>query len=81
MLLRLEVYGFSPMRTIEKNFDGSPRYGDWFGSVDVMGEASLVYNFSFASLSLYGNYFNAPESNWSVGVSFGFYITAPKFLR
>lgn len=81
MLLRLEVYGFSPMRTIEKNFDGSPRYGDWFGNVDVMGEASLVYNFSFASLSLYGNYFNAPESNWSVGVSFGFYITAPKFLR
>lgn len=79
--LRTEFYAFSPMRQIRSDAAGKPFYGDWFGSVDFMGEASIVYNFSFASLSVYGNYVNYPSDKWNIGVSFGLYITVPKFLR
>ena len=29
----------------------------------------------------YANYFNYPTHNWNFGLSFGAYITVPKFLR
>lgn len=79
--LRTEFYAFSPLRQILGDSSGRAYYGDWFGSVDFMGEASLVYKFSFAALSLYANYVTYPASRWSVGVSFGFFITVPKFIR
>ena len=79
--LRTEVYAFSPMRDINQGENDKASYGDWFGTVDFMGEAALVYNLSFASISVYGNYMNAPKSRWNFGVSFGFFITVPKFLR
>ena len=79
--LRTEFYAFSPIRQIRSDINGKPFYGDWFGSLDFMGEASVVYNFPFASLSLYGNYVNYPASKWNIGICFGVYITAPKFLR
>ena len=79
--LRTEVYAFSPMREICPGDNDTASYGHWFGSINFMGEASVVYNFSFASLSIYGNYVNSPKSRWNFGVSFGFFIPAPKFLR
>ena len=79
--VRTEMYAFSPMRAIMENPEGKPFYGGWFDRVEFMGEASLVYNFSFASLSVYANYFNYPTHNWNFGLSFGAYITVPKFLR
>lgn len=79
--LRTEFYAFSPMKRIGCGGDGKPYYGDWFGTVDFMGEVSFVYNLPFAALSLYGNYINSSAKNWSVGISFGFFITVPKFIR
>ena len=79
--LRTEVYAFSPMREICPGDNDTASYGHWFGSINFMGEASVVYNFSFASLSVYGNYVNSPKSRCNFGVSFGFFIPAPKFLR
>ena len=49
--------------------------------VSYMGEAALIYNFSFASLSIYGNYLSYPARNWNFGISFGLLFTAPRFLR
>ena len=79
--LRTEVYAFSPMREICPGANDTASYGHWFGSINFIGEASVVYNLSFASLSVYGNYVNSPKSRWNFGVSFGFFIPAPKFLR
>lgn len=79
---RTEFYAFSPMRVIEEDLTiGKPYYGDWFGKIEFMGEASLVYNFPFASLCLYGDYCSNPGHTWNIGISFGFYMTVPKFLR
>lgn len=79
--LRSEFYAFSPMRSMCNDGNDGAYYGDWFRSVNFMGELSMVYNFSFASLSAYCNYVNSPNSKWSCGVSFGFFLTVPKFLR
>lgn len=78
---RTELYAFSPMRDMKGDANGNAYYGDWFGSLEFMGEASVVYNFPFASLSVYGNYYNYPGHNWNFGISFGIFLTAPKFLR
>ena len=79
--IRSEFYAFAPMRKILGTDSGHAYYDKWFGSLDFMGELSVVYNFSFASLSLYGNYFTDPTQKWNFGVSFGMYLPAPKFFR
>ena len=79
--IRSEFYGFAPMRKLEADSKGFARYVGWFPHFDYMAELSAVYNFSFASLSLYGNYMSDETQKWNLGISFGFYITAPKFLR
>lgn len=79
--LRTELYAFTPMRRMLQSDGDRAYYGDWFGTIDFMGEAAVVYNFPFASISVYGNYINEPKSRWNFGVSFGFFITVPKFLR
>lgn len=79
--LRTEFYAFMPFRHITERADHCPEYGKWFSHVSYMGEAALVYNFSFASLSLYGNYLSYPSKNWNFGISFGLLFNAPRFLR
>lgn len=79
--LRTEFYAFAPFRKIIENNELKAEYGKWFNSLSYMGEASLVYNLSFASFSIYGNYLSYPSKNWNFGVSFGLLFTAPKFLR
>ncbi len=79
--LRTEFYAFMPFRPIDELADHSPVYGKWFSHVSYMGEAALVYNFSFASLSVYGNYLSYPSKNWNFGISFGLLFNAPRFLR
>lgn len=78
---RTEFYAFAPFRKIIENNELKAEYGKWFYHLSYMGEASLVYNLSFASFSIYGNYLSYPSKNWNFGVSFGFLFTAPKFLR
>ena len=56
-------------------------FGGWFRNVEFMGEIAAVYNLSFASLSIYGNYLTSPAHNWNFGLSFGLYFMAPKLLR
>ena len=78
---RTEFYAFAPFRKILENNSLKAEYGKWFNSLSYMGEASLVYNMSFASFSIYENYLSYPSKNWNFGVSFGVLFTAPKFLR
>ena len=45
------------------------------------GEVAAVYNFPFASLSVYVNYLSYPSNNWNFGINFGLFFQAPKLLR
>ena len=73
---------FLPFQKIcENTIDFTPYYGNWFSNPEFFGELALVYNFPFASLSLYGNYMSFPKNNWNYGLSFGVFLLAPKFMK
>lgn len=79
--LRTEFYAFAPFRQIKEGTNHRAFYGNWFSHLSYMGEAAAIYTFSFASLSIYGNYLSYPSHNWNFGISFGLLFTAPKYLR
>ncbi len=77
---------FLPMRAIREMGDVSlsernVEYGKWFSNPKFFGELAMVYTLPFASLSAYCNYMSYPARNWNVGISFGLFVLAPKFLR
>lgn len=82
MQLRTTAHMFLPFRKIkEDTLFLTPYYGKWFSDPEFFGELAFVYNFPFASLKAHCNYMSYPSSNWNVGISFGVFILAPKFLK
>lgn len=79
--LRGDFYAFSPFRNIEQTADGMAKFKGAFKKTEFIGEIAGVYNFSFASLSIYVNYLSYPARNWNFGLNLGLYFQAPKFLR
>lgn len=79
--LRGDFYVYAPMRQIMDNGNANASYGKWFRRADFIGEVALVYNFPFASLSVYGNYLSYPARNWNFGINLGLLYQAPKLFR
>lgn len=79
--IRGDFYLFCPTRNIISNPEGMAAYSGWFHKPQFIGEVAAVYNFPFASLSLYVNYLSSPKKNVNFGVNFGLYFQAPKLLR
>lgn len=78
--LRGDFYAYLPARELKETYYGC-HYDGWFRRAEFVGEIAAVYNFSFASLALYGNYLSYPTHNWNFGISFGLYFQAPRFTR
>lgn len=74
-------HGFMPFKHILKMPDDSAINSRWFDNPRFFGELSGVLKLPFGNLTLYGTYQTAPGNKWGVGVSFGYYILAPKMLR
>ena len=79
--LRGDFYAYCPVRYVAANKDGMAVYDGWFKKPQFIGEVAAVYNFRFASLSLYVNYLSSPKANWNFGINFGLFFQAPKLLR
>ena len=82
--IRCDLYGYLPIRDIEDGGLGAPalvEYRGWCRHPQFIGELAAVYNFKFASLSLYGNYLSTPRNNFNFGISFGLFFQAPRFTR
>lgn len=80
--IRGDFYGFLPLRNIGiDEATGYVRHEGFANRPEFIGELAAVYNFSFASLSIYGNYLSSPSGNWNFGVTFGMFILAPKLTR
>ena len=79
--LRGDFYAFCPIRYISADKAGLAYYDGWFKKPQFIGEIAAVYNFPFASLSLYVNYLSHPKSNWNFGINFGLFFQAPRILR
>lgn len=78
--LRGDFYAFAPIRNLHK-VGNLAIYDGWFRKVDFIGEVASVYNFPFASMSIYVNYLSYPRNNWNFGINFGLLFHAPKFLK
>ncbi len=79
--IRGDFYAYSPIRNLVRTGEYSAAYRGCFKKTDFIGEIAGVYNFPFASLSIYCNYLSYPARNWNVGINFGLLFQAPKFLR
>lgn len=81
MQLRGDFYVYSPIRNLVSDNLGLAYYNGWFRKQEFIGEIAAVYNFPFASMSIYVNYLSYPRKNWNFGINFGLLFQAPKFLR
>lgn len=80
--VRVTANMFMPFQKIEQNeFDNGAHYGAWFSNPEFTAELDLIYTLPFASICGYVNWLSYPADNWNVGLSFGLYFTASKFLR
>lgn len=79
--LRGDFYAFMPVRHIGENSDRMAYYDGWLKKPEFIGEIAAVYNFPFASLSMYVNYLSTPKNSWNFGINFGLFFQAPKLLR
>lgn len=79
--IRGDFYVYSPIRDLKRGPDNTALYRGWFNRAEFIGEMAVVYNFPFASLSVYGNYLSYPSRNWNFGINFGLLFHAPKILR
>ncbi|MDE7403019.1 MAG: patatin-like phospholipase family protein [Muribaculaceae bacterium] len=83
MQLRGDFYAFAPFRQIKDNGpDRRASYGSWGPrNIKFLGEIAAIYNFPFASVSLYANYLSSPKNNWNFGLAFGLLFKAPRLMR
>ena len=84
---RLDMYGFAPLYEIRKEehrengrYTALPYYGKFLHSFKYMGEAALVLQLPFASISLYANGYSYPSQNFNFGLNIGYLIFSPKML-
>lgn len=84
---RLDMYGFAPLYEIKKDvvqtdqtYVGLPYYGKFLHSFKYMGEAAVVLQLPFLSISLYANGYSYPKQNFNFGLNIGYLIFNPKML-
>ncbi|MDR3266841.1 MAG: patatin-like phospholipase family protein [Tannerella sp.] len=87
---RFEGYGFLPIQAIQKkNFTTnsleittySAKYNDYFKTFRFMGEAALVIQLPFVSISMFANGYSYPNNNFNVGLNIGYLIFNSGFFE
>lgn len=79
--LRGDFYLYAPLRELNSTSAGLGEYGKWFPRAEGVAQVAAVYNFPFASISLYGNYMTSANYRWNFGINLGLYFHAPKLRR
>ena len=80
--LRADLFCFTPLYEIKKkpqeagatNYGDIPYYGKFMNSLEYMGEAALVLQLPFASISVYANGYSTPRKNFNFGLNIGYLI-------
>lgn len=80
--VRGDFYLYTPIRDIKPTGSGDGcEFSGWLRRAEFIGEVAAVYNFRFASLSLYCNYLSYPARNWNFGINLGLLFQAPRLAR
>jgi NTE family protein len=78
--VRVEAYGFMPVRSIGKGLFSTetntdyPHYEKAFDSFSYMAESSLVLQLPFVSVSLFANGYSYPKNNFNFGLNIGYLL-------
>lgn len=72
---------YVPMRSIHCDNSGKPYYGKWFEKAVFFGQLEGVITLPFANISIYTHYAGTDNGRWNFGLSFGYFLQAPRFLR
>ena len=78
---RMTLNCFMPFRKIEESTALEACYGKWLGNPEFFSELDVNYSLPFANISAYASYATGRSKPWSIGITFGVFILAPKFLR
>lgn len=78
---RIAAYAFIPIREIVDNSGFAAFSVKWLNSPQVFTEFDICCKLPFGTVCAYCNYSSTPGTKWNVGVSFGVFLPAPKFLR
>lgn len=81
MQLRGKADIFVPLRPIECAPDGAAVYGDYLSRVSFFGQIEAVVTLPFANVTAYTHYATPRGGHWNFGLTFGFFLRAPRFLR
>lgn len=79
--LRLEAYGFVPIRPILSSESGKAYYGRQLSTMSHLEELSLVGRFSTFIVSAYLNHNSSQPRSVSGGVSIGWYMFNHRFIE
>lgn len=84
---RTDFYAFAPIYEIKKEISVvdtktvyTPYYGKFLKSFNYMGEAAIVLQLPFASISFYANGYSYPSQNFNFGLNIGYLLFNPKIL-
>lgn len=72
---------FAALRPILCNDDGSARYGDYLSRLRFFGQVEGVVTLPFANITAYTHYANIRSHRWNFGLTFGYFLQAPKLTR
>lgn len=72
---------FVPLRPILATADGIAYYGDYLSRIRCFAQIEGVVSLPFANVSLYTHYANIPGHRWNFGLTFGYFLRAPRLLR
>ncbi|MDE6541842.1 MAG: patatin-like phospholipase family protein [Muribaculaceae bacterium] len=79
---RIAIYGFLPLRAIKERHDTAQAYyGAWLADPHFISQATIAYRLPFATIAGWGAYATGFTAGWTAGISFGIYLTAPRFLQ
>ncbi len=79
--LRTELYGFIPFNEIKRGPNNKAYEGEFLQDIEYIGEASLVCQLPFMSISVFGNKYSYPKDNWNFGLNIGFLFFSPKLIE
>lgn len=72
---------FLPVRPIVHDASGAASYGDAFSRPAFFGGIEGVAKLPFANITAYTHYAGHHQGRWNFGISLGWMIQAPRFLR
>lgn len=79
--LRTEYYAFVPFINVKQGPNNAVEKVKGIKNINHFGEISVVYNTPIGSISIFGNYYSEPKSNFNYGINIGILLGNSKLIE